>query len=214
MKALRPIHRRPRRSRARRQQRAHARDSRFRAGSRQSPRDAVHLALDVPSLLKENETAIALESAAQDRAEYLRRPDLGRRLNDASKAKLKSIQGPFDVAFVIADGLSALAVHNRALAVLAEVNPLLGESWKIAPLTIVRFGRVAIADEIGSALNAALSVILIGERPGLSSPDSLGIYLTWNPHPGRVSTPNATASQNIHAGGLNPCDAAAACWPS
>jgi ethanolamine ammonia-lyase small subunit len=160
-------------------------------------RDAVHVPLDLHI-----EGALYLESAARDRTEYLRRPDLGRRL----KTKL-NIEGPFDVVFVIVDGLSALAIHNHAQAVLNELMPLLRQDWKIAPLMIVRQGRVAIGDEIGSAINAALSVVLIGERPGLSSPDSLGIYLTWNPCPGRTDAERNCIS-NIHAGGLSPGAAA------
>ena len=96
-------------------------------------RDAVHFPLDVPALLAESEAALSLESAARDRAEYLRRPDLGRRLNETSKQKLEAIPGPFDVVFAIVDGLSALAVHHHALRVLKELIPLLGEGWKAAP---------------------------------------------------------------------------------
>jgi ethanolamine ammonia-lyase small subunit len=182
-------------------------------------RDAVHIPLDLRI-----EGAIYLDSAARNRNEYLRRPDLGRKL----KTKL-DIEGPFDVVFAIVDGLSSQAVHNHAQAVLNELMPLLSvpsptrtsplgvpacegavrstEAWRIAPLMIVRQGRVAIGDEIGSAINAALSVVLIGERPGLSSPDSLGIYLTWNPRPGRTDAERNCIS-NIHAGGLSPGAAA------
>ncbi len=160
-------------------------------------RDAVHLPLDLKI-----EGAIYVESAARDRTEYLRRPDLGRKL----RTKL-NIEGPFDVVFAIVDGLSAQAVHNHAQAVLNELMPALDEGWKIAPLVVVSQGRVAIGDEIGSAINAALSVVLIGERPGLSSPDSLGIYLTWNPRPGRTDAERNCIS-NIHAGGLSPGAAA------
>jgi ethanolamine ammonia-lyase small subunit len=160
-------------------------------------RDAVHVPLDL-----QIEGALYLESEARDRQEYLRRPDLGRKL----RTKL-TIEGPFDVVFAIVDGLSAQAVHNHAQAVLNELMPLLGDGWKIAPLMVVSQGRVAIGDEIGSAINAKLSVVLIGERPGLSSPDSLGIYLTWNPHPGRTDAERNCIS-NIHAGGLSPGAAA------
>lgn len=160
-------------------------------------RDAVRLPLDL-----QIEGALYLQSAARDRAEYLRRPDLGRKL----KTPL-TIEGPFDVVFAIVDGLSPLAVHNHAAAVLDELVPLLGDGWKIAPLMIVTQGRVAIGDEIGAAVNAGLSVVLIGERPGLSSPDSLGIYLTWNPRPGRTDAERNCIS-NIHSGGLSPGAAA------
>lgn len=174
-------------------------------------RDAVHFPLDVAGLLRDCQSArwtvFDVESAARDRAEYLRRPDLGRRLGDASKLKLEALGGTFDVAFAIVDGLSALAVHHHALAVLGELMPLLGEKWQVAPLTLVRLGRVAVGDEIGHLLGAALSVVLIGERPGLSSPDSLGIYLTWNPRPGRLDSERNCIS-NIHGGGLSARDAA------
>lgn len=178
-------------------------------------RDAVHFPLDVPGLRAECEAAgwptLCLESAAANRAEYLRRPDLGRRLSEASKAQLEPIHGPFvgpfDVAFTIIDGLSALAVHRHALAVLGELLPILGHSWRHAPLSVVRFGRVAAGDEIGAALRASLVVVLIGERPGLSTPDSLGIYLTWDPHPGRRDAERNCIS-NIHSGGLRARDAA------
>lgn len=176
-------------------------------------RDAVHFPLDAPGLREECEAAgwatVCLESAAADRAEYLRRPDLGRRLSEASKTELERIQGPFDVAFTIVDGLSALAVHRHALAVLGELTPLLDArgAWKRAPLTLVRFGRVAVGDEIGAALGASLVVVLIGERPGLSTPDSLGIYLTWDPRPGRRDAERNCIS-NIHGAGLSAHDAA------
>ena len=160
-------------------------------------RDAVHVPLDL-----QIEGALYLESAVRNRAEYLRHPDLGRKL----KTKL-TIEGPFDVVFAIVDGLSAQAVHNHAQAVMHELIPLLANDWKIAPLMVVSQGRVAIGDEIGSAINAALSVVLIGERPGLSSPDSLGIYLTWNPRPGRTDAERNCIS-NIHGGGLSPGAAA------
>jgi ethanolamine ammonia-lyase small subunit len=169
-------------------------------------RDAVHYPLDVSTLFAESEGAgwpsLILESAARDRGEYLRRPDLGRKLNDASKSKLEAIRDSSDVVFIITDGLSALAVHNHALAVLRELMPLLDEGWRPAPIMIVRFGRVAVGDAIGAAIDTAISVVLIGERPGLSSPDSLGIYLTWNPRPGcRDSERNCIS--NIHGGGLS-----------
>jgi ethanolamine ammonia-lyase small subunit len=159
-------------------------------------RDAVHFPLDAAAF-----NAISLHSIARDRAEYLRRPDLGRQLDLASKAKLETIPGPFDVVFAIADGLSALAAHNHADPVLRELMPML-EGWKPAPLLVVSQGRVAIGDEIGATLGAALSVMLIGERPGLSSADSLGIYLTWDPRPGRLDADRNCIS-NIHAGGMS-----------
>src|SRR5260221_2704214 len=145
-------------------------------------RDAVHEELDARGLLAEmGEAAILLASSAPDRVKYLRRPDLGRRLSEESRGRL--VKSEYDVAFVVVDGLSALAVQRHAGPLLGAVMPLL-ESWRLAPITLVERGRVAIGDDIGEALGAALSVVLIGERPGLSSPDSLGVYLTWHPHMG------------------------------
>ena len=162
-------------------------------------RDAVHDALDVGGLLAAG-FGPALHSAARDRAEYLRRPDLGRRLSAEAAARLK--RGEWDAAIVIADGLSATAVDRYARAVVDALMPLL-EDWRIAPVCVVEQGRVAIADEIGERLGAALSVILIGERPGLSSPDSLGAYLTWSPRVGRTDAERNCVS-NIRAEGLDP----------
>lgn len=161
-------------------------------------RDAVYATLDAGSFGSE---AVQLESAAGNRSEYLRRPDLGRRLSERSRRELLAVSGPFDVVFVIADGLSALAVHRHAAAVLDAVSPML-QGWKIAPVILVEQGRVAVADEIGAAINAALSVILIGERPGLSCADSLGIYMTWSPHPGRTDAERNCIS-NVHNAGLS-----------
>jgi ethanolamine ammonia-lyase small subunit len=164
-------------------------------------RDAVHLPLDVNSLLVElNQECIVLSSAAPDRATYLRRPDLGRRLNDDSRDRLARRRSEYDAAFVIADGLSALAVHRHAAPLLGVLLPKL--DWQLAPLVIVQQARVAIGDEIGELMGAKLSVVLIGERPGLSSPDSLGVYLTWHPRPGRTDAERNCIS-NIRAEGLS-----------
>ena len=142
-------------------------------------RDAVYEELDDGSLARPH---ILLHSAAPDRATYLRRPDLGRKLNADSRLLLAP--GDYDAALVIADGLSAPAVHHHAAPLLDVLLPLL-EGWRLAPLTVVLQGRVAVGDEIGEALGARQVAMLIGERPGLASPDSLGIYLTWAPRPGR-----------------------------
>jgi ethanolamine ammonia-lyase small subunit len=164
-------------------------------------RDAVHLPLDVRSLVLElNRPCLTLASAARDRTTYLHRPDLGRQLNAASRELLAPHKSEYDAAFIIADGLSALAVHRHAAPLLAVILPKL--DWRIAPIAIVQQGRVAIGDEIGEALGAKLSVVLIGERPGLSSPDSLGIYLTWHPRPGRTDAERNCIS-NIRAEGLS-----------
>ncbi len=167
-------------------------------------RDAVHLALDVNSLAVElnqkNIPSIALASAAPDRTTYLHRPDLGRQLNPDSRERLQELKSSYDAVFVIADGLSAPAVHRHATPLLEAILPKL--DWNIAPVTIVQQGRVAIGDEIGEILGAKLAVVLIGERPGLSSPDSLGIYLTWNPRPGRTDAERNCIS-NVRAEGLS-----------
>jgi len=173
-------------------------------------RDAVHATLDVGSLLdglrRRNLPCCAIKSAAPDRATYLRHPDLGRKLSPACVAELGATPG--DVVFVIADGLSALAVNRHALALLDAVLPLLDRnSWSIAPVCVVEQGRVAIGDSIGAALEARTSVVLIGERPGLSSPDSLGAYITWSPRPGRNDAERNCIS-NIRPEGLDYAAAA------
>lgn len=156
-------------------------------------RDAVHLPMDRAGVFAQLEAAgypvIELHSAAADRTTYLQRPDLGRRLDDASRRKLanftKTGARGFDIAFVIADGLSAFAVNEHALSMLETVRPMLAKAaLLLAPVTLVEQGRVAIGDEIGEALGAEVVVVLIGERPGLSSPDSLGLYLTYTPRVG------------------------------
>lgn len=126
-----------------------------------------------------------VHSRAADGHTYLERPDLGRRLDGASRASLT--RGGFDAVFVIADGLSAGAVHRHAAATLLATLPNLA-GWQLAPIVIACRARVALADEIGEALGAELAVVLIGERPGLSSPDSLGVYVTWQPRVGRLDS--------------------------
>jgi ethanolamine ammonia-lyase small subunit len=167
-------------------------------------RDAVHLRLAVNSLMLELKqkgiSSIALASAARDRDEYLKRPDLGRRLSVESGERAAGFRSEFDAAFVIADGLSALAVHRHAVPLLEML--LRDLDWRIAPVAIVEQGRVAIGDEIGELLGARMTVVLIGERPGLSSPDSLGAYLTWQPRPGMTDAQRNCIS-NIRAEGLS-----------
>ncbi|HEX4592929.1 MAG TPA: ethanolamine ammonia-lyase subunit EutC [Bryobacteraceae bacterium] len=167
-------------------------------------RDAVHLPLDASSLrvelMQKNIPCLTLASEARDRSTYLRRPDLGRRLNAASHDLLVPLKLDYDAAFVIADGLSALAVHRHAAPLLELI--LTNLDCNIAPVTIVEQGRVAIGDEIGELLGAKLAVVLIGERPGLSAPDSLGVYLTWQPRPGRTDAERNCIS-NIRAEGIS-----------
>ena len=169
-------------------------------------RDAVHFPLDATSLLAELRVfdipCLVVETQCADHATYLRRPELGRRLSPESRKTLEPLNGSFDVVFVIADGLSALAVHRHAATLLETTLARLDRGeWRIAPLVVVTQGRVAIADEIGELVGATLSVILIGERPGLSSPDSLGVYLTWHPRSG-LTDADRNCISNIHAKGL------------
>jgi ethanolamine ammonia-lyase small subunit len=156
-------------------------------------RDAVYETLDPASL---GVPHILLRSAAPDRMTYLRRPDLGRKLSADSQLE----RGDYDAAIVIADGLSAPAVHHHAVPLFDALR--LGDDWRLAPLTVVLQGRVAIGDEIGERLGARMVVVLIGERPGLTSPDSLGIYLTWDPRPGRTDAERNCIS-NVRTEGIS-----------
>lgn len=175
-------------------------------------RDAVHVPLDADALEAEAQAAgwptLRAHSQAADRATYLLRPDLGRRLDAASAERLATSppQGS-DIVFVLADGLSATAVQHHALPTLAALRPLLPAVWKPGPLVIAEQGRVALGDEIGEVLGARLVVLLIGERPGLSSPDSLGAYLTWGPRVGRTDAERNCIS-NIRPQGLACAEAA------
>jgi ethanolamine ammonia-lyase small subunit len=169
-------------------------------------RDAVHAPFDAEAVAAQMRDygleAILLHSAAGDRPTYLRRPDLGRRLNAESRERLIAFTAdPVDIVFVIADGLSATAVHAHAGALLAATLGQLDPALRIGPIAIVEGGRVAIGDEIGGILGAAVAAVLIGERPGLSAADSLGVYITWQPAPGTVDAARNCLS-NIHAGGL------------
>jgi ethanolamine ammonia-lyase small subunit len=159
-------------------------------------RDAVYRELDPASL---GVPHLLLHSAAPDRRTYLQRPDLGRRLSPDARIE----KGNHDAAIVIADGLSAVAVHRHAVPLLEALTALLApEDWRLAPLTVVLQGRVAIGDEIGERLGAQQVVVLIGERPGLTSPDSLGVYLTWGPRPGRKDAERNCIS-NVRAEGIS-----------
>lgn len=165
-------------------------------------RGAIHSALDVQQLeldlQKHGKEIIRTRSKVPDRPTYLRRPDLGRRLSEESRAALK--KGEYDAVFVIADGLSATAVQMHSSPVIQATLALI--DWNLAPLVIAEQGRVAIGDDIGECLGAGLSVVFIGERPGLSSFDSLGIYLSWNPHPG-LTDADRNCISNIRAEGLS-----------
>lgn len=157
-------------------------------------RDAVHLPLDTEQLMAALATrfplALRLHSAVHDRGEYLRRPDLGRQLDSDSLATLHSLTAqPWDISISIVDGLSSRAIHEQALPFLDVLLPRLeAMNLSIGPVALVEQGRVAIGDPIGEALHARMSVVLIGERPGLSSPDSMGIYYTWGAHTGSMDS--------------------------
>ncbi len=183
------------------------------------PSFAQRLTAELPLLRGAGIPILQLRSNAPDRAAYLRNPHLGRTLHPSSLAELHPTCS--GLAIVIADGLSALAIERHAIPLLAHLLPKLlapshhpepeqdsnpdsdSQSWTLAPITLVQQGRVAIGDPIGSALAASCSLILIGERPGLSSPDSLGAYLTWSPHPHRTDADRNCLS-NIRDAGLTP----------
>lgn len=164
-------------------------------------RDAVHTPLDVPALAAglEGLDHVVVRSQAPDRGTYLRRPDLGRRIDAECLAYLPA--GGWDAVFVLADGLSATAVQQHAVPLLRAVMARL-HGWRIAPVVLATQARVALGDDIGGALGATLCAMLIGERPGLSVADSLGVYLTYGPRAGRRDSERNCIS-NIHpSGGL------------
>jgi ethanolamine ammonia-lyase small subunit len=172
-------------------------------------RDAVHHALDAEafeeSLRSRGLETFLLHSAADGRAMYLQRPDKGRRLDAKSRASLEAFPRPakpYDVAFVIGDGLSALAIEENAASFLDAVLPTLKDDWHIAPFCIVKEARVAVGDEVGEVLGAKLVVVMIGERPGLSSPDSMGIYMTLSPRVG-LTDESRNCISNIRPQGLS-----------
>lgn len=169
-------------------------------------REAVFSSIDHGSLASDLAPFgyVAVRSQATDRPTYLRRPDLGRRLALADRALLN--HGTSDLALIIADDLSATAVHREAPATVRAIMARTG-GLKVATLVVAEQARVAIADEIGQIMGARVSAILIGERPGLSSPHSLGIYITANPRIGRTDAERNCIS-NIHAFGLSPAAAA------
>jgi ethanolamine ammonia-lyase small subunit len=176
-------------------------------------RDAVHARLNAAGVAASigeigQSPVLRLHSASTGRAEYLQRPDLGRRLSQTSRTLLtEQPERGRQLVLVVADGLSALAVERHVPSLLRELLPRLA-NWRLAPICVVEQGRVAIGDEIGELLSVMLSVVLIGERPGLSSPDSLGAYVTWQPKIGRTDAERICIS-NIRAEGLGYVQAAA-----
>jgi ethanolamine ammonia-lyase small subunit len=176
-------------------------------------RDAVHARLDVDATVQKIAAggwpAISVQSAAQSRQAYLRMPDLGRALSAQSKARLSEPMVAPDVVIVVDDGLSSVAVERNAIPVLDPLwKRLAGIGLRLAPVIVASQARVALADEIGELLAAKLSVMMIGERPGLSAADSLGMYLTFAPRRGRRDSERNCIS-NVHAAGMTAHDAAA-----
>jgi ethanolamine ammonia-lyase small subunit len=173
-------------------------------------RDAVHATFDPASLAAELEPLgqplLLAPSQAIDRATYLQRPDLGRRLSPEAMERLSSRRGDHDLVVILSDGLSATAAHRQGPPLLGALLPML-ENWALAPLVIAPFARVALQDEIGHALGARAALILLGERPGLGSPDSLGAYLVHGPRPGNTDARRNCVS-NIRPDGLSPAAAA------
>lgn len=175
-------------------------------------RDAVHIALDVTAL--ENQLhelglqSICVSSKAIDRANYLLRPDWGRCLDNTSRAQLQQLDlSPIDFLIVIGDGLSSLAIERHAVPLIVEIQKNISPHWALGKIIIVTQARVAIADEIAQILNTRMVAMLIGERPGLSSPDSLGIYLTFNPKVG-CNDADRNCISNVRPEGLSYGDAA------
>ncbi|HSI39809.1 MAG TPA: ethanolamine ammonia-lyase subunit EutC [Xanthobacteraceae bacterium] len=171
-------------------------------------RDAVHTPFEAASV----EAAIAalgfqtlrLDSAAPARDTYLRRPDLGRKLSAESRALLEDrAAAPVDLALVVADGLSSTAVHTQAVPFLKAFKGWIDEAgWSTGPVAVASQARVALGDEVGQLMRARAVVLLIGERPGLSSPDSLGLYLTFEPRVGRTDAERNCIS-NVRGEGLS-----------
>jgi len=174
-------------------------------------RDAVHTPLDAQALDHEVRDlgfdTVHVASLAHDRQTYLARPDLGTRLPPDAVARLREAECQPDLAIVLADGLSSQALRHAAPVLGHMRQPLLDEGWRLAPVVIATQARVALGDEIGAELKAAMVLVLIGERPGMSSPDSLGAYLTWNPMVGRTNAERNCVS-NIRTEGLQPAAAA------
>jgi ethanolamine ammonia-lyase small subunit len=174
-------------------------------------RDAVHTPFRpeevAAALARLGVETLAVESAARSRADYLRRPDWGRSLSPESLAALQARQGRFDLALVVADGLSSTAIHQNAAALVEALLPhLRRQSLTLASVVIASQARVALGDAAGQALGARMVLVLIGERPGLSSPDSLGAYLTFAPRMGLTDEARNCIS-NIRPGGLDFAEA-------
>ncbi len=171
-------------------------------------KDTIHMPFDREALKNKFEQigqeCLYVSSAAPNRSIFLTRPDLGRKLSDSSRQYLEDFQYPgADIALVVGDGLSSKAVHNQVFPLVSNLLPYISElGLSMSPLVLAEQSRVALGDEIGALLRAKLVAILIGERPGLSSPDSLGVYITWNPYVGRLESDRNCIS-NIRPEGLS-----------
>ena len=188
-------------------------------------RDAVHAALDIDAvqagLESDGLATMRVHSAAPDRASYLACPDLGRRLAQdsalvlqdyaAGRARRSPGDSVCDMVLVVADGLSAPAIARNAHPLVREIVQQAPAGWTLGPVVIAEQARVALADEVGEILGARMVVILIGERPGLSSPDSLGMYMTWAPHRG-CSDARRNCISNVRPEGLSYAEAARRLW--
>lgn len=169
-------------------------------------RDAVYAQLNEAKLLEQlqqfNLPVYTLHSKATNRENYLQQPGLGRQLSEAAVQQLQDSSAA-DITIILADGLSATAINKHAVPLMEILLPMLQQAgFTIAPISLVQQGRVAVGDEVASLLKAKFSILLIGERPGLSSPDSLGAYLTYMPKPG-LTDERRNCVSNVHAGGLD-----------
>jgi ethanolamine ammonia-lyase small subunit len=169
-------------------------------------RDAVAHALDVTlvigTLSQLHDDVMHVATLARDHHTYLADPHSGTLLDSESANRAASAGSGCDVVFICADGLSAAAIELHAAPMLARVLPALsGEGWKVGPLLVATRGRVALGDDVGERLRARFAVVLIGERPGLSAPDSLGVYITYQPRVGRTNAQRNCIS-NIRPQGL------------
>ncbi|MFZ4288695.1 ethanolamine ammonia-lyase subunit EutC [Variovorax sp. HJSM1_2] len=174
-------------------------------------RDAIHTPLDTADLSTQLQAqgwrVEQVRSRAEDRATFLRRPDLGRQVHPADAQRLRESQAAGEVCVVLGDGLSALAVARHAVPLLAALRQHLPADTRYTPLTIATQARVALGDEVGEIFRAKVLVVLIGERPGLSAPDSLGLYLTYGPQRGRTDAERNCIS-NVRPQGLSYAAAA------
>lgn len=178
-------------------------------GAHALARDAVHQPFDADGLAERlaDHPTLIVRSQAPDRATYLQRPDLGRRLHPDDTALMADMrchgQGPkqaYDAVIVLGDGLSARALHDHGAALVKELLPRLA-GWDLAPLVLARQARVALGDDVAGALNAAMVLMLIGERPGLTAADSIGAYLTFAPRPGVTRDAERNCVSNIRPDG-------------